>query len=186
MKKVIFLIVFLLVSLIGYAQVPTPNLAQGQILCVGENHYYGDQVLDPTSTYSFTISGGQPFTIVGQQINVTWNTVGTYTITMIETNAAGCQFTTTATITVSPAGIAILDPIVVCEEGSTQLITGTNLGVNPVFSGPGITSNTFNPTGLAPGTYNYTVTSTNANGCPITGTGTITITPLPTGTIYTD
>jgi hypothetical protein len=107
-------------------------------------------------------------------------------MTMIETNAAGCQFTTTAQITVQNIVQATVNPIVVCEGGLVQNITGQNLGINPVFSGTGVSGTTFNPAGLAPGTYTITVTSQTANGCPVTGTGTVTVEPLPTGVIYTD
>ena len=114
------------------------------------------------------------------------STPGTYTITMIETNSSGCQSTTTAQVVVQNIVQATINPIVVCEQGTIQNITGQNLGVNPVYNGPGIVGNTFNPAGLSPGVYNITVNSQTANGCPITGVGTATIEPLPTGTIYTD
>jgi len=186
MKNLLFSIIILLTSLTAYCQVPTPNAANGQTVCPNETHFYGDQVIDPTSTYQFSIVPAQPFTAASQQIQVTWATPGVYTMTMIETNAAGCQFTTTAQITVQNIVQATVNPIVVCEGGLVQNITGQNLGINPVFSGTGVSGTTFNPAGLAPGTYTITVTSQTANGCPVTGTGTVTVEPLPTGVIYTD
>lgn len=186
MKNLLLSIVCLLFSTVMYAQVPTPIVADGQTTCLGETHYYGDQVIDVGSTYTFSISNGQAFTVVGQQINVVWTTVGTYTITMTETNASGCQAVTTAIINVFPAGIAVLNPISVCQDGNIQTITGLNLGVNPVYTGTGVTGNQVNPAGLLPGVYNFSVTSATSNGCPITGTGVFTVNPLPTGTIYTD
>lgn len=186
MKNLLLSVICLLFSTVMYAQVPTPLIADGQTMCVGESHYYGDQVVNPTSVYTFAISNGQAFTVVGQQINVTWTTIGTYVITMTETNASGCQVIVTATINVFPAGIAVLNPISVCQDGNTQTITGLNLGVNPVYAGTGVTGNQINPAGILPGVYNFTVTSTTANGCPITGAGVFTVNPLPTGIIYTD
>jgi len=186
MKNLLFSIVILLTSLTAYSQVPTPNAANGQTVCPNETHFYGDQVIDPTSTYQFSIVPAQPFTVSSQQIQVTWTTPGVYTMTMIETNASGCQFTTTAQITVQNAVTATIDPIVVCEGGIAQNITGQNLGSNPVFSGTGVNGTTFNPSGLLAGNYTITVTSQTAGGCPITGTGTVTVEPLPTGIIYTD
>jgi len=109
-----------------------------------------------------------------------------YTMTMTETNSAGCQVVTVAQITVQPNVIAIIDPIVVCQDAADVVITGQNLGVNPIFNGTGVFGNVFDPAGLAPGIYNITVTSQTTNGCSITGTGTVTINPLPTGIIYTD
>jgi hypothetical protein len=186
MKNLFLLLIFILVNVTLFAQVPTPNVADGQIVCPNAVHFYGDQVVNPTSTYTFSIVPAQAFTTVGQQIQVTWVTPGVYTMTMTETNAAGCQFVTVAQITVQPNVIATIDPIVICQDGADVVITGQNLGTNPVFNGPGVSGNVFDPTGLAPGIYNITVTSQTANGCSITGTGTATVEPLPTGIIYTD
>lgn len=186
MKNLFLSIIFILLTSTVFGQVPTPNIADGQIVCPNAVHFYGDQVVNPTSTYTFNILPPQAFTVVGQQIQVTWLTPGVYTMTMTETNAAGCQFVTVAQITVQPNIIATIDPIVICQDGGSVPITGQNLGVNPIFNGPGVSGNTFNPAGLASGTYNITVVSQTANGCSITGAGTATVEPLPTGIIYTD
>ena len=186
MKNLLFSIIIILNSVCAFAQVPTPNLADGQTVCPNEVHFYGDQIIDPTSTYQFSIAPVQPFTSANQQIEVTWTTPGVYTITMIETNSAGCQFTTTAQIIVQNITQAVIDPIVVCQGGNIQNITGTNLGTNPVFNGVGVSGTSFNPTGLAPGVYNISVVSQTANGCSIIGAGTATVEPLPSGIIYTD
>lgn len=186
MKSLFLSFIFILVSISILAQVPTPNIADGQVVCPNEMHYYGDQIVNPTSTYNFSIVPAQTFTTVGQQIQVTWTTPGVYTMTMTETNSAGCQVVTVAQITVQPNVIATIDPIVVCQNAADVVITGQNLGVNPIFNGTGVFGNVFDPAGLAPGIYNITVTSQTTNGCSITGTGTVTINPLPTGIIYTD
>lgn len=186
MKNLFLSLIFILLTTTVFAQVPTPNVADGQIVCPNETHFYGDQVVNPTSTYTFSIAPAQAFTTVGQQIQVTWVTPGPYVMTMTETNAAGCQFVTVANIIVQPNVIATIDPIVVCQGGPDMPITGQNLGINPVFNGTGVFGNVFDPTGLAPGVYNINVVSQTANGCSITGTGVVTIEPLPTGIIYTD
>ena len=147
MKNLFLLLIFILVNVTLFAQVPTPNAANGQIVCPNEVHFYGDQVVNSTSTYTFSIVPAQTFTTVGQQIQVTWVTPGIYTMTMTETNAAGCQFVTVAQITVQPNVIATIDPIVICQDGADVVITGQNLGTNPVFNGPGVSGNVFDPTG---------------------------------------
>lgn len=186
MKNLFLSLIFILLTSTVFAQVPTPNIADGQIVCPNEMHFYGDQVVNPTSTYTFSIVPAQAFTTVGQQIQVTWVTPGVYTMTMTETNAAGCQIVTVAQITVQPNVIATIDPIVLCQNSGDVPITGQNLGVNPIFNGTGVFGNIFDPTGLAPGIYNINVVSQTANGCSITGAGTATVEPLPTGIIYTD
>ena len=186
MKNLLLLIILVLLSTKLFAQVPTPNLANGQNVCVNDVHFYGDQTIDPTSTYQFSILPIQPFNTVNQQIEVTWTLPGIYTITMVKTNANGCELTTTATINVNDIIIATIDPIEICEGDPVQNITGQNLGNNPVFSGTGVNGNTFNPAGLSAGIYNITVNSTLPNGCLITGIGTATIYSIPSGIIYTD
>lgn len=168
------------------AQTPTPNPANGQIVCVGEDKFYGDSPLNPTSTYLFTITPAQSFVVIGQQIEVVWSASGSYTITMTETNLAGCQFTTTAVITVNPNILGSITNSTICEDAPCFPITGLNLGSNPIFSGVGVVGNTFCPNGLPPGSYTINVSGTTANNCPINGTGTITIAPLPTGVINTN
>lgn len=187
MKKILFTLLTLCLTANLFAQVPTPNIANGAQYCVGTTKVYGDNPLDPLNTYTFNITGtsAQAYITIssGDQIQVTWATAGSYTITINETDPNGCTVTYAANITVNPVLTATIDPITVCEDGSTQPITGTNLGVNPVYSGTGVVSTVFDPTGLSANSYTITVTSTDANGCPITGTGTATVNPTPTGTI---
>ena len=186
MKNLVLSIIFILLCVFSYAQVLTPFAANGQTMCIGENHYYGDQVITASSTYSYSITPTQTFSVVGQQINVTWNTAGTYTMTMTESTSSGCLYSTTCIITVEPVVIALINPIVVCQDGLPQTITGTNFGSNLGFSGVGVSNNIFNPTGLAPGVYIINSTSSTTSGCIIIGTTTATVNPLPTGIIYTD
>lgn len=186
MKNLVLSIIFILLCVSSYAQVSTPFVANGQTVCVGANHHYGDQIITPSSNYAFSIVPVQAYSTVGQQINVTWTTAGTYTMTMTETTSAGCLYTTTCIITVLPPITVSLNPIVVCQDGLPQTITGTNIGSNPSFSGVGVSNNIFNPTGIVPGIYTINLTSTTANGCIIIGTTTATVNPLPTGIIYTD
>jgi hypothetical protein len=186
MKKILLILFLSVLTSTLLSQVPTPNIANGQSVCVNDVHYYGDQIIDPTATYQFSINPIQPFVASGQQIQVTWSTPGIYTITMTETNANGCELITTAVINVSDAVTATINPIEICEGEPVQNITGQNLGNNPVFSGIGVTGNTFDPAGLSAGVYNITVNSTSPNGCLITGIGIVTIYSTPTGVIYTD
>ena len=63
---------------------------------------------DPaTSTYAWTFTGGTPATGSGQgPFNITYATAGSYTATLLITNANGCTATTSKTITVNPAPTA--------------------------------------------------------------------------------
>ena len=94
MKKIIFTLILTILSVVGYSQVPTPNPANGDFYCPNDVQVYGDQVIDPNATYSFSITPAFPFNVIsgGDQIEVTWTTPGVYTIefdkgvVQIETN----------------------------------------------------------------------------------------------------
>jgi len=180
MKKLL-LILLSLVSLTTYAQIPTPNPANNTSYCLNEIQVYGDQIIDPNAVYSFNITPAFPFTTIsnGDQIEVTWDTPGVYTIEITKT-IGQCSSIGTATITVFPATIPQITTTSICQGNNIINLTSIPLGTNPIFSGVGVIGNTFNSTGLVPGVYNITFTSIDLNGCPMSGNGSITITPPPT------
>jgi hypothetical protein len=188
MKKIILTLILTIFSIVGYSQVPTPNPANNTFYCPNEVQVYGDQVIDPLATYTFTITPAFPFNVIsnGDQIEVTWTTPGVYTIT-IEKTIGQCSSTAQATITVYPPTIPVVIVDALCQGNGTINLTANPLGTNPVFGGVGVTNGVFNASGLATGVYPITFTSTDANGCPMSGNGSITITPPPAvPTIYTD
>ena len=188
MKKLLILLLLTLLSVTVYAQVPTPNPANNTFYCPNEVQVYGDQVIDPLATYSFSITPAFPFTIIsgGDQIEVTWTTPGAYTIEITKT-IGECSSVAQALITVYPPTIPVVIIDALCQGNGTINLTANPLGTNPVFGGTGVTGNTFNAAGLAQGVYPITFTSTDANGCPMTGNGSITITPPPPPpTIFTN
>jgi hypothetical protein len=188
MKKIIIILGFLLVTLLGYGQVPTPNSANNNTYCLNDVQVYGDQIIDPLAAYTFSIVPAVPFTLISSddQIQVTWSVAGIYTINITKTIGL-CSSTSSATITVLPPTIPIVIVDAICQGNGTINLTSNPLGTNPVFAGTGVVGSVFNATGLATGVYPITFTSTDANGCPMTGNGSITITPPPsTPIIYTD
>ncbi len=109
-----------------------------------------------------------------QQVNVTSDT----TFTVCYTDGAGFNCCETITITVNGMGAPTSTPVdETClgnNDGSVTIVEGAG-GVGPytytITGGPTIPApnNTGNFTGLAPGTYNYTVDD-NGSGCSVTGT----------------
>ena len=106
MKKIILTLILTVLSIVGYSQVPTPNPANGDFYCPNDVQVYGDQVIDPLATYSFTIVPAFPFNVIsgGDQIEVTWTNPGVYTISITKT-IGQCSSTAQATITVYPPTI---------------------------------------------------------------------------------
>lgn len=141
-----------------------------------------------TQSYSFTGAGAPAgFTTTATSTAVTFPTTGTYTVSHVVTNTAGCTATATAVINVPTAvnpNFTIPSP--------TQCLTGNNFSFNAVTI-PGTHSYTFSPSAGAPGAgatanYNgsftapgtYTVTHTVSNaGCTSSTTGIVVINPMP-------
>jgi len=180
MKKVFISILLILLSTIIYAQVPTPNPANNTFYCLNEIQVYGDEVIDPLATYSFSIIPAFPFNTIsnGDQIEVTWTTPGIYTIEITKT-IGQCSSVGQAIINVYPPTNPTITVDALCQGTGTINLTSNILGTNPVFSGTGVNGTTFDATGLAPGVYPINFTSTDINGCPMVGVGSITITPPP-------
>ena len=188
MKKILFSLLLVLLTIVLSAQIPTPNPANNNIYCLNTVKVYGDQVIDPLAVYTFSILPVTPFTLISSndQIQVTWSVPGTYVISITKTIGT-CSSLSNATITVRPPTIPIVIVDAICQGNGTINLTSNPLGTNPVFAGTGVVGSVFNASGLATGVYPITFTSTDANGCPMSGSGSITITPPPsTPVIYTD
>lgn len=183
MKKLIFLTLFILLSVVGYSQVPTP-ISVGNLttnVCLGTVKVYGDQPIDPAATYNFVVTNGETINLItsGDQAEITWDIPGIFVVTLTKT-INNCTTTMSTTINVTNSSTGTITPQSVCEGSGAFALTGVNLGNGVVFSGNGVVGSTFDPAGLASGNYNITATGTDANGCPVNSTGIITINPIPT------
>jgi hypothetical protein len=188
MKKFITILFLLFLTSTLFAQIPTPNPANGTFYCPGDIQVYGDQVIDPLATYNFSISPLVPFNIIsnGDQIEVTWLIPGVYVVE-IEKIIGQCSSVGQATITVYPPTLPVVIVDALCQGTGTITLTANPLGTNPIFTGTGVTGNIFDSAGLVPGLYPITFTSVDANGCSMNGNGSITITPPPSPpTIFTN
>lgn len=180
MRNALISIALILLSFTLMAQVPTPNPANNTFYCPNTTQVYGDEVIDPLASYSFSITPAVPYNVIssGDQIEVIWTTPGTYTIEIIKT-IGSCFSSSQATITIYPITIPLVITDAICQGNGTINLTANPIGTNPIFSGGGVSGTTFNASGLAVGTYPITFTSTDINGCPMSGIGSITITPPP-------
>jgi hypothetical protein len=137
-------------------------------------------------TYAPVCSNAAPITLIGNPAGgifsgtgVTGNTfnpaVGTQTITYTFTDANGCANSNQSTITVNPLPIVSAGTYApVCSNAAPITLTGSPAG--GIFSGTGVTGNTFNP---AVGTQTITYNFTDVNGCANSNQTTITVNPLP-------
>lgn len=91
-------------------QAPVANFAANRTaVCPGNTVTFTDQSSNIPTSWSWTFAGGTPATSNAQNPTVTYNTAGTYTVTLVATNSLGNDTETkTAYITVgNPAGSAL-------------------------------------------------------------------------------
>ena len=117
---------------------------------------------------SVTLTGGGATTYTwsgGVTNGVSFVPTATTTYTVTGTNAAGCTNTATKTITVNALPILIISASkkLYCEKDASGILTGNPVG--GVWSGIGVSGNTFNPTVAGLGSFYAVYTFTATNGC---------------------
>ncbi|MFD2790823.1 hypothetical protein ACFS1K_13700, partial [Arenibacter antarcticus] len=139
-----------------------------------------DAVIDITinggyTSYSYQVNGGLSTAVVGNTITYTTDVDGSYTFLI--TDSEGCTAETTVVIDPITNPVATNDIInPTCDSaanGSVEILIDPNFGTAPYqvnFSGAGF-SNETTYSGLASGTYNYTVQ--DSKGCTYNGSATL-------------
>lgn len=99
---------------------------------------------------------------------------GTYYVTVTDPNT-GCMGTDTimATLNALPTVTFSLPPVSPCEDDASLTLSG-GAPAGGVYSGPGVTAGSFDPS-VGAGTHTITYTYTDANGCPNSATQAITV-----------
>ena len=146
----------------------TPN---DPVICEGQSVSFTNTSSPGATNWAWNFGDGG--TSTAQNPNHTYTTAGTYTVTLIASNAS-CADTVVQTnvITVNPAPVAgfVADTTTSCEVPFTVGFTDQSTG-NPSSwlwnFGDGNTSTAQNPshTYTAPGNYTVTLTVTGPNGC---------------------
>ena len=131
------------------------------------------------SNYLWTTTGGTISTGNGTNtITAGWNTAGTFSATVVETNTYGCVGdSVNYTITVNPLPVASAgNNVGICINQSTTQLNATG-GVSYSWApATGLSAtNIANPSA----TTTYTVTVTNSNNCSSTSSVTVTANALP-------
>lgn len=145
--------------------------------CLGTSVNFTDQSGPAGTINSWNWNFGNGTSSVLQNPVVNYPAAGTYTATLIVSNANGCRDTIQHNITIYPRPVvnAGMD-ISICAGASTTL---TASGANTYNWTPG--GQTGSTISVNPGsTTNYVVTGTDINGCINRDTITVIINPLPT------
>jgi PKD repeat protein len=149
--------------------------ASATTITVGQSVTFTDLSTNNPTSWSWTFDGGTPSSSTSQNPTITYNTAGTYTVSLTATNSAGSDTETKAGyITVNPPPPPVADftaSATTVTEGQNVTFTDTSTN-NPTSwswtfeGGTPATSTDQNPTVTynTEGTYDVTLTATNAGG----------------------
>ncbi len=163
--------------------VPKPSFTPATAtVCQGGTVNFTNTSTNYPTTYSWSFPGGSPATSAATNPTVTYNTPGTYSVTLTATNQWGSKtITQTNIITVDAAPatptITANGPTTFCTGGSVVLTSSQatgNVWSNSAGTGASITVTTSG---------SYSVTYTDGNGCSATSTPTsvsVSNAPIPT------
>lgn len=135
-------------------------ISSSQKVCPGGNIQFTDQTTNSPTSWLWTFPGGTPSTSTVQNPLITYNTTGSYDVTLIATNSAG-KDTLTKTLYVTAA-----TPTAVIT-GSTTLLSGYSANLSINFTGSSPWSFTYSD-----GITNYTVNNV------LTSTYYLTVSPI--------
>jgi hypothetical protein len=187
------------------------NAQGGLTPLVGSTHVYSVTADDAANnTLAWTVTPSTGFTVnsgaATAQVNITWTSAGTYTVTFTETDEnTGCATVKNATVVVSPNtfDVSTANPTAVCNAADGQVnyadtdattavtftiaMTTTNAAFNPNWEitftlngGTATITDLATTNGTLSGSGPYTLTGISS----ASGNGTTNITMNVTGNIY--
>jgi gliding motility-associated-like protein len=121
--------------------------------------------------------------------------VGTTTYYLVDSSAASCKSTGTATVSVTinqtptTPTLTTSNSVTDCQESPMSMINATGSGTlvwynNAALTPPSVnTGNSYTPTNLSVGPHTYYITDTSAAGCKSSATTSVTVTVYPKPTI---
>lgn len=148
--------------------------------CAGQNVVFSDMSSMTPTAWSWTLTGATPSVSSVKNPTVSYSSAGTYTVTLVSTNAFGSSAPISQVITVNPLPtVAATSASATICNGQSVVLTGSGASTYTWNTGPTTATTAVTPTT----TTSYTVTGTSAAGCSKTGTVTVTVNPSPTVTV---
>ncbi|MCA6484976.1 MAG: hypothetical protein IM547_06180, partial [Chitinophagaceae bacterium] len=144
--------------------------------------YCGNQqipvVLTGQTGGSYTAPAGLSIHPTNGTIQLAGSTPGTYTVTYTYGNGVCTDFTQ-ASVTILPPPSVSFNGVLPssCFEGTPFSLTG-GLPAGGIYSGPGVSAGSFNPSIAGRGNHEITYSFTNAGGCVNSATNSITVYPI--------
>jgi len=131
------------------------------------------------------ISGAANFSSI-QEPTHTYNSAGTFQVTLIVENTVGCKDTIVKPLLVKGLPAVDFTSLPACVNNSTQFVSSTFVNAGAIVSriwnfGDGVTSNDIDPGHIytSSGHFNVTLTVTDTAGCINTKIHTVDTAPLP-------
>lgn len=129
----------------------------------GQLDFYDASANGPTS-WAWTFEGGVPASSSNASPqNITYNSAGTYDVTLVVTNDGGSDTYTTSITVASGPTIALSPSSISCHDGNDGSITANVTGSGPYDYNWSSGSSSQTSNGLSTG--NYSVMVTDDNGC---------------------
>ncbi|MGP8214723.1 MAG: PKD domain-containing protein [Bacteroidia bacterium] len=150
--------------------------------CSGNSIQFTDTSADAQTSWSWTFQGGTPATSTAASPTITYNTAGTYSVSLTSANSyAKTTNSQTGYITVNASPtITITGTTTICDGASTTL-TASGTDTYSWTGGPPAANYTVSPTTTT--TYTVIGTAIFSTGCTDSATQVVTVNPLPTVTI---
>jgi len=103
---------------------PLPSILGKDTICIKASEPYVGTIATPDSLITWLWNFGNGHTSTHQNVNVTFDTAGTYTIQLTAANKIGCSNSTTKTVYVMPPPTAtpVQDPITIIVGNGTDLL----------------------------------------------------------------
>ncbi|MCB0761635.1 MAG: T9SS type A sorting domain-containing protein [Flavobacteriales bacterium] len=147
---------------------PTANFTNsGSTACEGGQIDYYDASANGPTSWSWTFEGGVPQTSSNASPqNITYNTPGTYDVTLTVSNDGGSDtYTSTVTIVDGPTA-SLSSSAISCHDGNDGVITATAGGTGPFSYNWSNGGTSASISGLSSG--NYSLMLTDGIGCTAT------------------
>jgi gliding motility-associated-like protein len=169
-------------------QLPTAIINAPTSACLKDSVQFNDASTggsgNTVTQWNWTFGDGGTSTL--QNPKHAYLTTGNKTVTLVVTSDKGCTSTaTTHIINIKPIPDVVHTAIPnICANAAaisiTQFTESSGMtGGTWLYTGTGVSGNTFNPVTAGVGTYNIVATYTAPNGCKDNDTASITVWPLP-------
>ena len=168
-----------MLSGIACSLTPCNFIASATTICAGNSITYNDQSNDSPDNWSWTFPGGIPEISNSQNPNVKYNSVGTFSVTLVASNANWSD-SKTISITVQAIPTLIINDISSICTGNSTSITANGANTYAWSSSNGLNKTTGSMVIAHPiFTTTYTITGTSGV-CSETKLLTIHVNPTPT------